>query len=253
MLLAWAASAAEPDMSGVWVYTAKDSYWSTNDLPANFSLTIDMKLSADQIVYSSVNDSDKNKIGRLSFVAPAGWHGHADRQSVPLQPGVGEVGAGPGELEIVQSLNGDVIVASFYTFRDDGKTMVRRGWESLPEGKSKAYHGDLRPQVRYMHSRYVSRATVAGALAPTLTITVATAMAAPPQVIDPEKITEHVRVLASDEFEGRAPASAGEKKTVEYLIAQLKAAGLQPGGDQQDRAARGRRMCRCYDRRSKGR
>src|SRR5687768_119884 len=80
-----------------------------------------------------------------------------------------------------------------------------------------------------MHSRYFS-CVVAGALA----LTITTAMAAAPQIIDPEKITEHVRVLASDEFEGRAPASAGEKKTIEYLIAQLKAAGLQPGGDQQE-------------------
>jgi Zn-dependent M28 family amino/carboxypeptidase len=80
-----------------------------------------------------------------------------------------------------------------------------------------------------MH-RLILLRVIAGALA----LTITTAMAAPPQVIDPEKITEHVRVLASDEFEGRAPASAGEKKTVEYLIAQLKAAGLQPGGDQQE-------------------
>jgi hypothetical protein len=138
MLLASTASAAEPDMSGVWVYTAKDSYWSTNDLPANFSLTIDMKLSADTIVYSSVNDSDKNKIGRLSFVAPLdGTVTPIDNQSRYNQVSVRR--SGPGELEIVQSLNGDVIVASFYTFRDDGKTMVRRGVGKSPEGKSKAY------------------------------------------------------------------------------------------------------------------
>lgn len=58
---------------------------------------------------------------------------------------------------------------------------------------------------------------------------VAFAAAAP--AIDADKITEHVRVLSADAFEGRAPASAGETKTVDYLIAQLKAAGLQPGGD----------------------
>ncbi|MBL8265363.1 M28 family metallopeptidase, partial [Steroidobacter sp.] len=64
-------------------------------------------------------------------------------------------------------------------------------------------------------------------------LTLTAALAAAPVVIDPDKITEHVRVLSSDEFEGRAPASAGETKTVDYLIAQLKAAGLQPGGDKQ--------------------
>lgn len=40
---------------------------------------------------------------------------------------------------------------------------------------------------------------------------------------------EHVRVLASDEFEGRAPGSAGEKKTVEYLIQSFQQMGLEPG------------------------
>ncbi|MEY4269738.1 MAG: hypothetical protein RLZZ58_954, partial [Pseudomonadota bacterium] len=35
--------------------------------------------------------------------------------------------------------------------------------------------------------------------------------------------------LSSDAFEGRAPSTAGEKKTVALLIAKFKAAGLQPG------------------------
>ena len=32
--------------------------------------------------------------------------------------------------------------------------------------------------------------------------------------IDAARLSEHVRVLASDEFEGRAPGTAGEEKTV---------------------------------------
>ena len=38
-----------------------------------------------------------------------------------------------------------------------------------------------------------------------------------------------VKTLSSDEFEGRAPGTAGEDKTVAYLIERFKAAGLQPG------------------------
>ena len=49
--------------------------------------------------------------------------------------------------------------------------------------------------------------------------------------LDPAKIAEHVKILADDSFEGRGPATAGETKTVEYIIQQYKAAGLQPGGD----------------------
>ncbi len=48
---------------------------------------------------------------------------------------------------------------------------------------------------------------------------------------DPQRLSQHVKVLSSDAFEGRGPNTAGETKTVEYLIEQFKAAGLQPGGD----------------------
>lgn len=44
-----------------------------------------------------------------------------------------------------------------------------------------------------------------------------------------ERILQHTRVLASDEFEGRAPGSLGENKTVAYLVGEFKKAGLAPG------------------------
>jgi Zn-dependent M28 family amino/carboxypeptidase len=47
--------------------------------------------------------------------------------------------------------------------------------------------------------------------------------------VDPQRLMAHVRVLSSDEFEGRAPASAGERKTIEYLVRQFRTLGLQPG------------------------
>ena len=40
---------------------------------------------------------------------------------------------------------------------------------------------------------------------------------------------EHVKQLASDAFEGRAPGSAGEDKSVEYIKAQFERLGLKPG------------------------
>jgi len=42
-------------------------------------------------------------------------------------------------------------------------------------------------------------------------------------------LTEHIKVLASDEFEGRAPATPGGVKTAEYLVKQLTALGIGPG------------------------
>ena len=50
------------------------------------------------------------------------------------------------------------------------------------------------------------------------------------QTIDPARLTETVKTLASDTFEGRAPGTAGEDRTVGYLIARFQALGLEPGG-----------------------
>ena len=47
--------------------------------------------------------------------------------------------------------------------------------------------------------------------------------------IDLELMKEVTQVLSSDAFEGREPGTAGEEKTVAYLIEQFEAAGLQPG------------------------
>ena len=48
---------------------------------------------------------------------------------------------------------------------------------------------------------------------------------------DPARLSRHVQTLGSDAFEGRAPATRAEQKTVDYLIGQFKEAGLEPGGD----------------------
>jgi len=47
--------------------------------------------------------------------------------------------------------------------------------------------------------------------------------------INKEQLIEHIKVLSSDEFEGRAPSSKGEKLTLDYLTKQLTAIGFKPG------------------------
>src|SRR5947207_15265287 len=56
------------------------------------------------------------------------------------------------------------------------------------------------------------------------------ALAAEPK-IEPARLSEHIKVLASDAFEGRGPATRAETKTVAYISKQFAEAGLQPGGD----------------------
>ena len=48
-------------------------------------------------------------------------------------------------------------------------------------------------------------------------------------LITTESMTAHIKVLASDEYEGRAPATPGGEKTQAYLTEQLKAIGIEPG------------------------
>ncbi len=60
----------------------------------------------------------------------------------------------------------------------------------------------------------------------------ATLLAASPAVaqVSPERLSADVKTLASDAFEGRAPGTPGETKTIAWLIAQFKAMKVQPGG-----------------------
>jgi Zn-dependent M28 family amino/carboxypeptidase len=47
--------------------------------------------------------------------------------------------------------------------------------------------------------------------------------------ISAARILARTKILASDEFEGRAPGSPGEDKTVAYLVDEFKKLGLAPG------------------------
>jgi Zn-dependent M28 family amino/carboxypeptidase len=47
--------------------------------------------------------------------------------------------------------------------------------------------------------------------------------------INETQLIEHIKVLSSDEFEGRAPSSKGEELTLDYLTKQLTAVGFKPG------------------------
>jgi Zn-dependent M28 family amino/carboxypeptidase len=67
-------------------------------------------------------------------------------------------------------------------------------------------------------------------LVPALLAGCASLSGGPPAVaISAAEYERHIVTLASDAFEGRKPGTAGERKTVEYLVAEFKKLGLQPG------------------------
>ena len=49
------------------------------------------------------------------------------------------------------------------------------------------------------------------------------------EAITPDGLLAHIKVLASDEFEGRAPGTKGEELSVQYITDQFKQIGLKPG------------------------
>jgi Zn-dependent M28 family amino/carboxypeptidase len=49
------------------------------------------------------------------------------------------------------------------------------------------------------------------------------------EAITPDGMLAHIKVLASDEFEGRAPGTKGEELSVKYISDQFKQTGLKPG------------------------
>lgn len=137
MLMAGPAAARDPQ-AGSWQSVRDGSYWSTGDFPASFSLRIDLMFEGGKLIYHSVNDSDKAKVGVLDFTVPTDGSVHPIAgQARYNQVSVNRIS--DSELHVLQLKDGDVIVASFYTFAPDGKSFVRNGVGKSPEGKSKAY------------------------------------------------------------------------------------------------------------------
>ncbi|MGB2740844.1 MAG: M28 family metallopeptidase [Cognaticolwellia sp.] len=54
-------------------------------------------------------------------------------------------------------------------------------------------------------------------------------LATPYADVDLKKVHQDIKTLASDEFAGRGPLTAGEKLTIDYLAKQYRSIGLMPG------------------------
>lgn len=50
-------------------------------------------------------------------------------------------------------------------------------------------------------------------------------------LISPEKVSKHISILSSDEYEGRGTGSAGEEKAAAYIEARFKELRLKPMGE----------------------
>jgi hypothetical protein len=119
--------------SGSYHSVASKSSWSNGKFPANFSLTINVEFKDNKLIYHSVNDHAPQ--ANLDYTAPL------DGTVMPMlnnkrfnQVSVKKIG--PGQLEILEMKDGDVLVGSYWDFSADGKTFVRRGIGKGADGKS---------------------------------------------------------------------------------------------------------------------
>jgi Zn-dependent M28 family amino/carboxypeptidase len=67
-----------------------------------------------------------------------------------------------------------------------------------------------------------------------LSATALVAIPAAAQQSPAARMEQTVRTISADSYEGRAPATKGERMVVDYLTREFRAAGLQPGGDVRD-------------------
>lgn len=73
-----------------------------------------------------------------------------------------------------------------------------------------------------MHHRFI-RGVAAAAL-----LLVAGAVSA--QDFSAQRLSDEIRIISADDFQGRYPGTDGEKKTLDWLQAQYEAMGMEPGG-----------------------
>jgi Zn-dependent M28 family amino/carboxypeptidase len=77
--------------------------------------------------------------------------------------------------------------------------------------------------------RTLLSSALALAAIPTFAQAPANAPASALAAVSADDLLAHIKTLASDDFEGRAPGSAGEAKTVAYLEQEFRKLGLKPG------------------------
>jgi hypothetical protein len=131
--------AASDPLDGSWKINDAKSSWSNGEFPPNMSLTIDVQIDGNVMKYHSVNDTMKGRPGMPS-------HFEADMDGKPhLFPDSNRFNQvqirriGPGQLELLEMKDGDVIVGAWWWVSEDGKHLVRRGIGKAADGKSKEY------------------------------------------------------------------------------------------------------------------
>jgi hypothetical protein len=129
---------ADDPLNGTWKIDASKSSFSNGKFPKNMSISIQVTIRGEQIIYHSVNDTNKSRPTGVDYTAtmdakayPATGADRYDRVSVRR--------LGKNQLEILESKDGDVIVGAIWELLPGGKRFVRRGIAKGADGKSFEY------------------------------------------------------------------------------------------------------------------
>ena len=138
LLFAFNLLAAEDPFTGKWKIDASKSSFSDGSFPKNMSIVIDLYFSTDELLYHSVNDTNKEKPSGLDYTAKLDW------KPYPLEnnPRFNQVAVrrlNEREFEVLEMRDGDVLVGAVYELLPGGKRFVRRGIAKSPDGRSREY------------------------------------------------------------------------------------------------------------------
>jgi hypothetical protein len=132
------AHAADFPFGGRWKIDAPKSSWSDGKFPKNMSITIDLVFQNDQLLYHSINDTNKDKPALLDWTAKLDWQPYPIANNARFNE-VRVRRLTPTQLEVLELKDGDVIVNALWEMLDGGRRFVRRGIGKGADGKSHEY------------------------------------------------------------------------------------------------------------------
>jgi hypothetical protein len=125
-------------LSGVYRSVEARSYWSNGLFPKGFSLTLNMRFEANFLAYRGVNDTNIDKLYINQFDATLDdvtgpIFGHARYNEIRIRQ------LSALEFQVLELLNGDVVIGQYWCFSLDASTLMRWGVGKASDGGSKSF------------------------------------------------------------------------------------------------------------------
>ncbi|MCM2438747.1 hypothetical protein HGO34_03335 [Agrobacterium vitis] len=125
-------------LSGAYHSVHASSYWSNGLFPKGFKLTLNMRFAPNFLAYKGVNNTNEDKLYINQFdttlddvTGPV--FGNARFNEVRIRQ------LSATEFQVLELLDGDVIIGQYWCFAKDASTLIRWGVGKAPDGKSKAF------------------------------------------------------------------------------------------------------------------